>query len=149
MQYQLKRSRKRRTVSLSIRNAEVVVQAPHWLPKHEIDAFVLDKRSWIAKQFALEQSQAQAKRDLGMNVGDHCLFLGERYRIVLREPDLLLQDEVYLDQDTLCVHSFEQATELTTTLVQRWCNDKQSTAHRPHPSLCRAYSSTGCAYWLW
>lgn len=55
MNYKLKRS-KRKTITLLIRDGELLVRAPFLVPKSKIDQFVLQKKSWI-----LEKLQAYRK----------------------------------------------------------------------------------------
>ncbi len=57
MQYKLIRS-DRKTVSLQIKNGEIVVRAPRRLSKSAIDRFVQKHADWIRKQ---QEKQSQAK----------------------------------------------------------------------------------------
>ena len=57
MQYKLIRS-DRKTVSLQVRNGEIVVRAPRRLSKSAIDRFVQKHADWIRKQ---QEKQSQAK----------------------------------------------------------------------------------------
>lgn len=57
MQYKLIRS-DRKTVSLQVKNGEIVVRAPRRLSKSAIDRFVQKHADWIRKQ---QEKQSQAK----------------------------------------------------------------------------------------
>lgn len=56
MEYTLKRS-KRKTVSVEVRDGEVIVRAPLRMPKRDIAAFVDKHEDWIRKQ--LDRSRIQ------------------------------------------------------------------------------------------
>lgn len=59
MEYRLERSR-RKTISLQVTEEGVLVKAPTWVPKAEIDAFVYSKRAWISKRLKqLEESERE------------------------------------------------------------------------------------------
>lgn len=66
MEYSLLKSR-RRTISVEVRNGEVIVRAPNRISKREADAFVLKHTAWIKKQlqkYAEEQAAVAAVRKL-------------------------------------------------------------------------------------
>jgi len=57
MEYELKRS-KRKTLAIEVtRNGAVVVRAPKQLPLPEIERFLLQKSSWIAKQQTIQRQR--------------------------------------------------------------------------------------------
>jgi len=45
--YHLKKSHKRKTIAINIKNAEVTVLAPNFVPKSYIDELVIKKHQWI------------------------------------------------------------------------------------------------------
>ena len=54
---------RRRTLSLEIRNGEVLVRAPYWCSNREIQRFVASKSSWLEAHLARsEQVRGQAER---------------------------------------------------------------------------------------
>ena len=61
IEYKLIRS-KRKTISLQVNNeAEVVVRAPRWVPKWQIEAFVSSKEDWIAKHIQIAREHQNDK----------------------------------------------------------------------------------------
>ena len=59
MEYRLERSR-RKTISLQVTEEGVLVKAPTWAPKAEIDVFVYSKQAWISKRLKqLEESERE------------------------------------------------------------------------------------------
>src|SRR3989338_106350 len=75
--YTLKRSRRRlRTTALSISpSGQIIVIAPIWVPKKNIDEFVASKSDWISKQL----SNIKPKRSLKYAHGEMHLYFGEKY----------------------------------------------------------------------
>ncbi len=60
-EYTLVRSR-RKTLSMQVtRELEVVVRAPKWLPKREIDAFVKSREGWIVQHKARQAARNAAE----------------------------------------------------------------------------------------
>ena len=74
MEYKLIRSR-RRTVSLEIKNGELVVRAPHLAPRFLIEKFVREKQAWIEK--TLEKSGKAQEEEKQFADGERYLYLGE------------------------------------------------------------------------
>lgn len=55
MHYTIKRSARRRTVSLEIRDAQLLVRAPVGVAERDLDRFVRQKSSWIARKVRAQQ----------------------------------------------------------------------------------------------
>lgn len=60
MEYTLKKS-KRKTVSVEVRDGEVIVRAPNRMPKRDINAFVAKHEAWIEKQLKRSREQQAAE----------------------------------------------------------------------------------------
>lgn len=60
------------SVSIKIKNGEVVVSAPFWVPKPFIDNFVQEKKDWIVK--ALQKTTQPVVEKEYFNGEDHLLF---------------------------------------------------------------------------
>lgn len=58
MEAQIIRS-KRKTLSLELKNGQVIVRAPRWVSRTEIDAFVQDHRDWLQRAMAREEKRQQ------------------------------------------------------------------------------------------
>ena len=61
--YNLIRSR-RRTISIEIQNGAVLVRAPYYATKTQIDAFVTERRDWILKHQKIEAERREQIRDI-------------------------------------------------------------------------------------
>ena len=60
IEYQLIRS-KRKSISLQVdREARVIVRAPRWIPKWQIEAFVSSKTDWINKHIEIAKKRLDA-----------------------------------------------------------------------------------------
>lgn len=71
---QIIRSKRRRTSQIEIRNKQVVIRAPHYLPQFLIKKFVKDKYNWISKHLN-QQSQQPTPKSKQFVDGEHFLLL--------------------------------------------------------------------------
>ncbi len=80
LEYQIRRSARRKTVAIEVRPGEVRVLAPHAVTQSWIDAFVCQKEHWIRSRLA-----AFAKHPLppqpSIDDGASLLWLGKSYRL--------------------------------------------------------------------
>lgn len=57
MPYALKRSRRRRTLGLTVTSQEVRIHAPSWTPRDEIERYVAQQRSWLMRAWTRMQAR--------------------------------------------------------------------------------------------
>ena len=87
--YRIKRSKKRKkTISLQIRNAsEVLVSAPYFTPREEIDRFIDEKQHWIHNTIRKHEADSIQNREKKFENGETFLYLGQSYPLeVFFEP---------------------------------------------------------------
>lgn len=60
MPYELRRSRRRRTLGLTVTAQAVRIHAPVWTPRDEIETYVIRQREWLAR--AWQKMQARVPR---------------------------------------------------------------------------------------
>ncbi len=75
VQVELRRSAKRRTLGLQVREGRATALAPTAMPEGRIRAFLEQKHSWLQKHLRAQQASAAAQRPVGL--GDPWPFLGE------------------------------------------------------------------------
>lgn len=81
MPYQLRRSRRRRTLGLTVTEREVRIHAPVWTPRDEIETYVVRQHDWLARAWRRMQArvpQAEAPRAFELT------YLGRRLRLVVQ-----------------------------------------------------------------
>ena len=61
MPYELRRSRRRRTLGLTVTEREVRIHAPVWTPRDEIETYVIRQHDWLAR--AWHKMRARAPRE--------------------------------------------------------------------------------------
>lgn len=98
MPYQLRRSRRRRTLGLTVTACEVRIHAPTWTPRAEIERYVQQQRDWLHRtwsrmQMRRPQTAAEPVSALG--------YLGRRLTLDIRDA---LFHEIFRDGDTLRVY---------------------------------------------
>ena len=79
--YQLRRSRRRRTLGLTVTAQEVRIHAPVWTPRDEIDTYVIRQHDWLARAWQRMQARVpreEAVREMAVR------YLGRTLRIELR-----------------------------------------------------------------
>ena len=98
MPYQLRRSRRRRTLGLTVTASEVRIHAPSWTPRAEIESYVRQQHDWLHRAWTRMQARApQADAAPASEVR----YLGRTLRLDIR-PSLF--GEVQRHGATLRVH---------------------------------------------
>lgn len=82
--YSLKRSARRRTIGITIRQGEVLVSAPYGVAERRIDAFVVSKKAWINKHLEAQSSRLEALPERRWQHGESVYWLGQPYTLILR-----------------------------------------------------------------
>ena len=98
MPYQLRRSRRRRTLGLTVTASEVRIHAPSWTPRAEIESYVRQQHDWLHR--AWTRMQARAPQAYAAPASE-VRYLGRTLRLDIR-PSLF--GEVQRHGDTLRVH---------------------------------------------
>jgi len=76
---------RRRSIGLSVGPEGLVVSAPRWAARRDVDAALLDKAEWILRKLHDTQQHQQALQAIRVPWGDGCevQYLGQPLRIVL------------------------------------------------------------------
>jgi hypothetical protein len=96
--YQLRRSRRRRTLGLTVTASEVRIHAPSWTPRAEIESYVRQQHDWLHR--AWTRMQARVPQTDAVPASE-VRYLGRTLRLDIR-PSLF--GEVQRHGDTLRVH---------------------------------------------
>ena len=110
--YQLRRSRRRRTLGLTVTACEVRIHAPSWTPRGEIESYVLQQTSWL--QRAWTRMQARDVRPATEPL-DAIYFLGRRLTLEIRPA---LFSDIRRRGNRLCIDAPHDAD--TDALVRDW-----------------------------
>jgi predicted metal-dependent hydrolase len=78
LEYQLIRSKRRKTLSLQVRHGHVTVRAPHYVSSAFIDSFIQEKSAWLRTKLTEQQEEPDF---CDFNQGSHLLFLGEQLKL--------------------------------------------------------------------
>lgn len=92
-EYVLKRSKKRRTIGLMIKNQQLYVLAPFYINEQQIQTFLLEHENWIVKK----QSEERINVYLDLQQDQSMYLLGERYPMKIQlqpDCDVNIQDGV-------------------------------------------------------
>lgn len=121
-EYQLIRS-KRKTISISFdRNGELLVKAPVWLPKKQIDVFVEEKSEWInTNRIRIQRAKEEAvKNRLHLESGDELYFLGEKRTLTVIREDRK-RSKVICAMDRLLLYvPYEADYEHKREQLEKW-----------------------------
>jgi predicted metal-dependent hydrolase len=96
--YQLRRSRRRRTIGMTVTAREVRIHAPSWTPRGEIENFVQQKHRWLARAWAQMQASTLKPQSEPLT---RVHYLGRPLALDIR-PSLFC--EVRRHGDTLLIH---------------------------------------------
>ena len=82
--YQVRRSRRRRTLAVAIDvDQGVVVYSPQRLAQAEIDAFLRHKQQWISDKLGQMQALREHRPQVSWETGARVPFRGETLRLVV------------------------------------------------------------------
>lgn len=90
VQYTILRSSRRRTVSLHVHpDGSVRIRVPDWLPERDISAIIEKRHSWIERKRDEMAKLPTRSCELQYHDGDALYLLGEPYRILIGDPEVL------------------------------------------------------------
>ncbi len=110
--FALKRSRRRRTLGLTVTSCEVRIHAPSWTPRAEIERYVALQRGWLTRAWARMQARASQP---GTLAASEVRYLGRVLALDIR-PSLF--SEVRRHGGTLRIHAPYDADAVT--LIRDW-----------------------------
>jgi len=121
-EYQVIKS-KRKTIALSFdKECNLIVKAPLWVPKRQIDAFVAEKADWIeaTKIRLLRAKEEAAGSRIKLESGEVLSFLGDRRILtVIREDRKRAKVACVLDRLLLYV-PYEADYEYKREQLEKW-----------------------------
>lgn len=85
MQYQIKRSKRRRNLALKIQLGELIIQAPWHMSEHTIQTFVAQKREWIEHHLGRQQHQLSRLPRRQWQSGERLRWLSEPLELVVQQ----------------------------------------------------------------
>lgn len=115
--YKIYRS-SRKTLSIQVRDGEVIVKAPLKCSDKIIADLIEEKQSWINKHLDIENK----KPKLSFNHGDTIPFLGKSYKLVIVNKSI--QDKVVLDEEEIIVFSRKDDIKTHETLLINWLKEE-------------------------
>ena len=94
----IKRTNRLKTISLKIKNQQVVISAPKFVLDNEIDSIIEKKINWIKNKLALDEANLSIIRRY--ENGDKFLYLGSEYSLKIKKSN---EDNVYIDKNNIIV----------------------------------------------
>ena len=101
LEYQLIRSKRRKTLSLQVKHGRVTVRAPHYVKSAFIDTFIQEKSAWLQAKLVEQQSIAKF---CDFSQGASLLFLGEQVSLNIgtaKQARVFFADKLVTDTDLL------------------------------------------------
>jgi predicted metal-dependent hydrolase len=83
--FELVRSARRRSISIEIAKAQVVVRAPYFVAKVDIEKFVREKSLWVQQKLAQQSQQISVLPSYSFVNGSSLPFLGEPLTLVVHK----------------------------------------------------------------
>jgi predicted metal-dependent hydrolase len=84
-EYALVRSIRRRSISIEISNAKVLVRAPQFVAKTEIEKFLHEKSMWVQQKLRQQELQLSSAPDYDFSPGSTMPYLGEPLTLVVHK----------------------------------------------------------------
>ncbi|MEH6579369.1 MAG: SprT family zinc-dependent metalloprotease [Amphritea sp.] len=101
LDYQVRRSNRRKTVAIEVRRNEVRVLAPTAVSDSWIDSFVAQKEDWIKKRLAEFAQYPEPEADPVIEEGSRLMLLGQSYSLHIRESNQSSRVEVLSERIVL------------------------------------------------
>ncbi len=118
--YQLIRSRKRKTLGIRIRDAEIQVRAPTGVSRDEIDRFVLSRNDWINRHLSHQREQL-SRYQIQISQGGRVMLDGRwlalEWQRAARNEVRQLPEQLKL---TLSARVRREEREAVRALLQQW-----------------------------
>ena len=95
----IKRTNRLKTISLQVKNQEVVLSVPRFVSDGEIDNIIERKINWINNKLAIEKSNSLDIKRKYEN-GDKFLYFGSEYSLKIKDSN---RDNVYLYKNNIIV----------------------------------------------
>lgn len=95
----IKRTNRLKTVSLKVKNQEVVLSVPKFVTDSEIDNIIERKINWIRNKLAIEKTNSFNIKRKYEN-GEKFLYFGSEYSLKIKYSN---SDNVYLDNNIMIV----------------------------------------------
>lgn len=95
----IKRTNRLKTVSLKVKNQEVVLSVPKFVTDSEIDNIIERKINWIRNKLAIEKTNSFNIKRKYEN-GEKFLYFGSEYSLKIKHSN---NDNVYLDNNIMIV----------------------------------------------
>tara|TARA_B100001175_G_scaffold317059_1_gene332700 strand:- start:1528 stop:2241 length:714 start_codon:yes stop_codon:yes gene_type:complete len=95
----IKRTNRLKTISLQVKNQEVVLSVPRFVSDGEIDNIIERKINWINNKLAIEKTNSLDIKRKYEN-GDKFLYFGSEYSLIIKDSNI---DNVYLYKNNIIV----------------------------------------------
>ena len=95
----IKRTNRLKTISLQVKNQEVVLSVPRFVSDGEIDNIIERKINWINNKLAIEKTNSLDMKRKYEN-GDKFLYFGSEYSLIIKDSN---KDNVYLYKNNIIV----------------------------------------------
>ena len=103
LEYQLIRSKRRKTLSLQVKHGRVTVRAPHYVKSAFIDTFIQEKSAWLQAKLIEQQSIAKF---CDFSQGASLLFLGEQVSLNIgtaKQARVFFAEKLVTNTDLSCI----------------------------------------------
>jgi len=114
--FALKRSRRRRTLGLTVTPHEVRIHAPSWTPRTEIEHYVMQQHNWLLRAWTRMQTRAMQPEAAAAS---SVLYLGRALALDI-QPSLFCN--VRRHGDTLRIHAPHDAD--LNALIRTWLHQQ-------------------------
>jgi len=101
-EYQLIRSKRRKTLGLQVKHGQVTVRAPYHVTSDFIDTFIQEKSSWLRVKVLEQQSE---NKFCDFSQGSTLLYLGEEVRLNIstsKQASVHFSEPLASDMDVSC-----------------------------------------------
>jgi predicted metal-dependent hydrolase len=134
-EYQLIRSKRRKTLGLQVKHGQITVRAPYHVTSAFIDSFIKDKSSWLRVKILEQQSKNEF---CDFSHGSTLLFLGEAVRLnigVSKQASIYFSDDVSIELIGLQSSALKQLNVIISERVDARLEGNLATAKQVKKQL--------------
>jgi len=119
MTCEIRRSARRQTVALQVRNDEIVLRAPVSTPLERLQTFLDAKRSWVTHKLELSTSLPPGSRDIPWTSGRSLYYMGRQLRLI-RLTQSAVGKKMSVQQVGRTLEVYADSDQACRELVVRW-----------------------------
>lgn len=147
MHYNLRRSARRRTIGITVRQGEVRVAAPYGVAEQHIDAFVASKKAWINRHLQAQSDRLTALPQRQWQHGESVYWLGQPCELNIRPGQRNTIEAIGNSLHIRLSRRQQENPAQVRQLVRQWFSEQGQQWLDSYVPACEAYQALPATQW--